>query len=374
MKIGKFNFGLIPMIFLLLLSCDSTNQLSEAEVESFVTSFFDAQVGGAASIDAYNNTLSDELMGWDDASWPGTPNTYDKANTDGDWFYEDSITHEIHDIMMVGSEASIMGSAKWYSSGLETFGQNFSGIVGMENGRLVWKRFMGVWTNSLAKDFLWPSTEIEGGLSAYNQMRTHMMELSNEEAMAISDSLVIKDPNWATAHLGQLHYYWLNNDDKKLKEVYDIAMGKLEGASIAEQYFIKSYNPAKGADTRGNIRMALLHAPNDPMLRTWYAWGEKDFDAAIDILQAGLDRMPDNTGLNNMIAYKYMYNGDMEQAEKHFKLNMMSNPSMANGHDSYGDFLLEKGDKEGAKVSFEKAFELDSNFTVSKEKADKIDK
>ena len=50
----------------------------------------------------------------------------------------------------------------------------------------------------------------------------------------------------------------------------------------------------------------------------------------------------------------------------------MSNPTMANGHDSYGDFLLEKGDKEGAKASFMKAFELDSDFTTSKEKADKI--
>lgn len=74
-----------------------------------------------------------------------------------------------------------------------------------------------------------------------------------------------------------------------------------------------------------------------------------------------------------MIAYKYMYNGDMDKAEKHFKLNTMSNPNMANGHDSYGDFLLEKGDKKGAKASFMKAFKLDSNFTVSKEKADKIE-
>jgi predicted negative regulator of RcsB-dependent stress response len=67
-----------------------------------------------------------------------------------------------------------------------------------------------------------------------------------------------------------------------------------------------------------------------------------------------------------------MYNGDMDKAEKHFKLNTMSNPTMANGHDSYGDFLLEKGDKVGAKASFMKAFELDSDFTTSKEKADKI--
>ncbi|MDG1297865.1 MAG: hypothetical protein P8P48_12045 [Saprospiraceae bacterium] len=374
MKIRNFFFCVIPVLLFFTISCENMNSLSEADVDSFLESFFDAQVGGDATIEAYNNTLSDGLMVWANASWGGAPSTYDKGDTEAAWFYEDSITYELHDVMMVGSDASVMGSATWHVAGLKTFGQSFSGIVGMEDGKMVWKRFMGVWTNTLAKDFLWPTTEAEGVMSSYNEMRKHMMELSNEKALAISDSLVMKDPNWATAHLGQLHYYWLGNDDAKLKEVYDIAMSKLEGASIAEQYFIKSYNPAKGADTRGNQRMALLHAPNDPMIRTWYAWGEKDFDAAIDILKKGLDRMPDNTGLNNMIAYKYMYNGDMEQAEKHFKLNTMSSPSMSNGHDSYGDFLLEQGDKEGAKAAFMKAFELDSNFTVSKEKADKIDK
>ena len=372
MKTKNFFLGIIPALLLVTVSCENMNKLSESDVDPFLESFFDSQIGGQATVETYNNTLSNDLVEWSNATWNKAPSAYDKAATDAAWFYEDSITYKVHDIMMVGSDASVMGSATWYVAGLETFGQRFSGIMGMENGKMVWKRFMGVWTNTLAKDFLWPSTEAKGVNSAYNKMRTHMMELSNEKALVISDSLVIKDPNWATAHLGQLHYYWLGKEEAKLKEVYDIAMTKLEGASIAEQYIIKSYNPAKGADTRGNQRMALLHAPNDPMIRTWYAWGEKDFDTAIDILQKGLDRMPDNTGLNNMIAYKYMYNGDMDKAEKHFKLNTMSNPTMANGHDSYGDFLLEKGDKAGAKASFMKAFELDSDFTTSKEKADKI--
>ena len=372
MKINNFFLGSITALLLILVSCVGNKQLSDTEIDLFIESYFDAQTFGEDKVEAFNNTLSDSLIGWENAAWAGAPSPYDKANTDADWFYEDSITYELHDVMMVGSEASVMGSATWHSAGIETFGQSFSGIIGMENGKIVWKRFMGVWTNSLAKDFLWPTTEAKDIMSDYNQMRKHMMELSNEKAMAISDSLVMKDPNWATAHLGQLHYYWLEKEDVKLKEVYDVAMGKLKGASLAEQYMIKSYNPAKGSDTRGNQRMALLHAPNDPMIRTWYAWGEKDFDVAIDILKKGLNRMPDNTGLNNMIAYKYMYNGDMDKAEKHFKLNTMSNPNMANGHDSYGDFLLEQGDKKGAKASFMKAFKLDSNFTVSKEKADKI--
>ena len=76
------------------------------------------------------------------------------------------------------------------------------------------------------------------------------------------------------------------------------------------------------------------------------------------ILKKGLNRMPDNTGLNNMIGYKLMNKGDMEQAGKHFALNVASSPKVANAHDSYGDYLLKLGNKKEAKNSFLKAYEI----------------
>ena len=109
------------------------------------------------------------------------------------------------------------------------------------------------------------------------------------------------------------------------------------------------------------------------MIRTWYAWGEKDVDVAIDILKKGLNRLPDNTGLNNMIGYKLMNKGDMEQARKHFALNVASNPKVANVHDSYGDYLLKAGNKKEAKKLFLRAYEINNNFSRSKDKADKIE-
>ena len=75
----------------------------------------------------------------------------------------------------------------------------------------------------------------------------------------------------------------MNNDLNKKTEAFNLAMSKLETASIGESYFIKSYNPDTNVDTRALLRLAFLHAPNDAMIRTWYAWGEKDVDA-IDIL------------------------------------------------------------------------------------------
>ena len=361
------------LMMLSLISCKQNNKLNEDNIKDFVSKFFESQAGANMSTDDYNNSAGKDLIAWENPSWRSSPQKFDVSNTKEDWFYEDSITFKIHDIYVINDNANVMGTAKWYSAGIETFYQNFSGIVGMENGKLVWKRHMGVWNNTLAKDFLWPSSKVEGSLDAYNKMRSHMMNLENEKALSLSDSLVKVDSTWATAHLGQLHYYSMNNDLDKKTEAYNLAMSKLETASIGESLFIKSYNPDTTVDTRALLRLAFLHAPNDPMIRTWYAWGEKDMDVALDILKKGLNRMPDNTGLNNMIGYKLMNNGDMEQAKKHFALNVASNPKVANVHDSYGDYLLKLGNKKEAKNSFLKAYEIDNSFIVSKEKADEIE-
>ena len=360
-------------MILSLISCKQNNKLNEDNIKDFVSKFFESQAGANMSTEDYNNSAGKDLMAWDNPTWRSSPVKFDVSNTKEEWFYEDSITFKIHDIYIINDNANVMGTAKWYSAGIETFYQNFSGIVGMENGKLVWKRHMGVWNNTLAKDFLWPSSKVEGSLNAYNKMRSHMMNLENEKALSLSDSLVKVDSTWATAHLGQLHYYSMNNDLDKKTESYNLAMSKLETASIGESLFIKSYNPDTTVDTRALLRLAFLHAPNDPMIRTWYAWGEKDVDVALDILKKGLNRMPDNTGLNNMIGYKLMSKGDMEQAGKHFALNVASSPKVANAHDSYGDYLLKLGNKKEAKNSFLKAYEIDNSFIVSKEKADKIE-
>ena len=136
MKTKNFFLGIIPALLLVTVSCEN-NKLSESDVDPFLESFFDSQIGGQATVETYNNTLSNDLVEWSNATWNKAPSAYDKAATDAAWLYEDSITFKVHDIMMVGSDASVMGSASWYVAGLETFGQRFSGIMGMENGKMV---------------------------------------------------------------------------------------------------------------------------------------------------------------------------------------------------------------------------------------------
>lgn len=72
--------------------------------------------------------------------------------------------------------------------------------------------------------------------------------------------------------------------------------------------------------------------------------------------------------LNN-VAYRLMNEEkDMEAAEKLFRLNMEEYPKAANPLDSYGDYLLKKGDKEGAKEYYRKSLAISEKSDIESER------
>jgi len=199
-----------------------------------------------------------------------------------------------------------------------------------------------------------------------------MMNLENDRALALSDSLVDADPNWATAHLGQMHYYWFERDKDNLLAAKAMAMSKLEGASRAEQHLIKSYDLDR--ETRlAELKSAMIHAPVDPMVRVWYAFNEPDKALARDVVQVAWDRLPQNGAVNNMMGYIYMDLEEMDKAQLHFELFMRANPDVTNAYDSYGDFYAELGDNDKAKEMYMMAYAKDPTWTGSKEKAENLE-
>ena len=69
----------------------------------------------------------------------------------------------------------------------------------------------------------------------------------------------------------------------------------------------------------------------------------------------------------NRVGYAIMQEeGDLDAAEKIFRLNMEEYPMAANPYDSYGDYLLEKGNPEEAREYFKKSISI-------AEKSDKED-
>lgn len=64
----------------------------------------------------------------------------------------------------------------------------------------------------------------------------------------------------------------------------------------------------------------------------------------------------------NAVGYRIMLNDkDLAAAEKIFKLNIEEHPEAANPYDSYGDYLVEKGNEEEARKYFEKSAALSKN-------------
>jgi uncharacterized protein len=68
-----------------------------------------------------------------------------------------------------------------------------------------------------------------------------------------------------------------------------------------------------------------------------------------------------NEYLINQLGYLALSNKHWIKAESLFKLNIVNYPKSGNAYDSYGDYLLEKGDKKNAIVQFKKALSLEEN-------------
>ena len=359
--------------------------LNEDKVEEFIVTHFAEKIGGEDAIDKLKEDAGDSILMYSLSNgWIGRPEwVNDHSKIKSEWFYEDSVVTEIKDIEVFGNIASVYGSVSWYISGIKTSRAGFHSIIGNEMGRLVFQRhsWMNWDINRSANSFVWPSTEVQGALKIYNDMRYAMANLRNNDALAYSDSLVKLDPNLAVAHIGKMHYLFLNGEKEELISLLDEIKPKIKEASIAEKYYIETMTPSSSRkEILEKYENALLYAANDPLLRGWYAYYLEDLDERIENVNIGLERFPENSLLNNMMAYLMKEKGDFEAAKHHLNVYMTVHPDEPNAYDSMGDILLASGDTLKAKEMFIKAYEMSKNlktgpeefFTTSKKKADNL--
>ena len=361
----------------LLFFASACTTISEKEAEEFIVSHFAEKVGGELAIEPFISDF-DESLGLHNLAtgWSGTPKwVNDKSLVTADWFYEDSVVTKIKSIELFGSVASVYGNAKSYISGIETYNGNFHSLVSKVKGKVIFKRHS--WASSqyrrTANSFAWPSTKIEGALSMYNRMRYAMINMRTNDAKLISDSLVDLDPKLAVAHLGQINALWMDGKRSELDSLLNDINSKIDSASQAEKYTLGIFSASKSAsEIRLKIEKALLFASADPMLRGWHGYWTDDVDDKIATLKEGLFRYPESSILNNIMGYALMDQNKFDEALNHFNVYVTVHPEEPNAYDSMGDFWLATGDSLKAKEMFLRAFEINSSFTASKEKADKL--
>ena len=359
--------------------------LNEDKVEEFIVTHFAEKIGGEDAIDKLKEDAGDSILMYSLSNgWIGRPEwVSDHSKIKAEWFYEDSIIAEVKNIEVFGNIASVYGNVSSYVSGIRTYRGGFHSIVGKQMDKLVFKRhsWMNWDVNFSANSFVWPSTEVEGALSMYNSMRYAMANLRNNDALAYSDSLVALDSTLAVAHIGKMHYLFMNAERDKLLSLIEEIKPKLEGASTAEKYYLETYAPVSNrAERLEKYEKALLYAANDPLLRGWYAYFLEDLDERIENAKIGLKRFPESSLLNNMMGYFMKDKGDMEAAKNHLQIYITVHPEEPNAYDSMGDILLASGDTLQAKEMYLKAYEMSRNlttgpedfFSTSKKKADAL--
>ena len=256
-------------------SCN--NGLDEQKVNEFITTHFAEKVGGEEAINKLKEDAGDSIIMYNLSNgWIGRPEwVNDNSKIKAEWFYEDSLIAEVKNIEVFGNVASVYGNVSAYIGGIKVQRSGFHSIVGKQMGKLVFKRHSWInWNiNRSANSFVWPSTEVEGALAMYNRMRYAMANFRNNDASAISDSLVELDPNLAVAHIGKLHYFFINGERDNLVSLMKKVKSNLEGASLAEKYYLETFTPSSSrAEILKKYEKALLYAANDPLLRAFYSY------------------------------------------------------------------------------------------------------
>ena len=377
--------NIIYVLILVVIFSSCNSGLEKEKIEEFIVTHYAEKIGGEEAIDKLKEDAGDSLLMYNLSNgWLGRPewvNDYSKIKAE--WFYEDSLIAEVKNIEVFGNVASVYGNVSAYISGLKVYQGGFHSIVGKQMGKLVFKRhsWMNWNMNRSSNSFVWPSTEVEGAQSMYNSMRYAMANFRNNDALAYSDSLVNLDSNLAVAHLGKMHYLYLNGKKEELISLMNEIKPKLEGASLAETYTIETMMPASSKEERlRKYETALLYAANDPLLRAWYAYYLEDPKSKVENIKIGLKRFPESSILNNMMAYFMMDQDKFEEARNYLNVYLTVHPDEPNAYDSMGDLLLQMGDTLNAKEMFLKAYDMSRTlssgpeefFNTSKDKAEAL--
>jgi len=377
--------NIIYVLILVAIFTSCNAGLDKEKVEKFIITHYAEKIGGEKAIDKLKEDAGDSLLMYNLSSgWVGRPEwVNDHSKIKAEWFYEDSLIAEVENIEVFGNVASVYGNVSAYISGLKVYQGGFHSIVGKQMGKLVFKRhsWMNWNMNRSSNSFVWPSTEVEGAQSMYNSMRYAMANFRNNDALAYSDSLVNIDSNLAVAHLGKMHYLYLNGKKEELTSLMNEIKPKLEGASLAETYTIATMMPSLSKEERlKEYEAALLYAANDPLLRAWYAYYLEDPKSKVENIKIGLKRFPESSILNNMMAYFMMDQDKFEEAKNYLNVYLTVHPDEPNAYDSMGDLLLQMGDTLNAKEMFFKAYDMSRTlssgpeefFNTSKDKAEAL--
>ena len=206
----------------------------------------------------------------------------------------------------------------------------------------------------------------ESGVLAFDRIK-YSLSYKNLQ-MAVDE-----DPEFFMAY-----FYMYFMADKSSKKVAEKALQSEAPLNEAEQQIKTAFKYLlDGQDEKvvEHLKMAIDLYPSDPhlykilyILQFQYM---KDVEGCLETLEKAIKADPEYPLAHNQLGYALMEIDDLEGAEKAFDTYIDLVPHLANPHDSKGDFYMQTKQFEKAYESYMKAYEIDSDFTISERKAKK---
>jgi len=206
----------------------------------------------------------------------------------------------------------------------------------------------------------------ESGMVAFDQLKAKLAWKNLEQA-------VKEDPDFFMAYFWL--YLWSSEGSKKVAEKALHTSASLNDGETQIKTAFKYLLDGQDAKVLEHLQNAVDLYPGDPyvhkILYTLQYHYMKDYEGSVKSISRAINEIPEYSWAYNMLGYAYMELEDFEKAEKALDQYMKYAPDQANPYDSKGDFFMHTKQYEKAYDHYLKAFEIDSEFTISEKKAKK---
>lgn len=231
----------------------------------------------------------------------------------------------------------------------------------------------GIYSCGPESEFMPITTSSEEALTLYKEGVVYFDQLKLEKSWDNFAKAVELDPEFFMAHFWM---YFITKDNSKnyaekaFKTRSKLSKGE-EELKMALKYLVE-----------GDSKKTILHLntlvelhPHDPQpyktLYTIQLHLLKEGESAFHTMEDAIKNCPKYGPAYNQIAYVYMERKMFDEAEEALDMYLVLCPNEANPYDSKGDFYMRTGNYEEALESYTWAWETDSDFIISKKKAEK---
>lgn len=231
-------------------------------------------------------------------------------------------------------------------------------------------------TNTKSKVLMPVTTDSELAREYYETAIIAFDQIKYADAIDNFKKAIEEDPDFFMA------LYWLyplaGENSKKVAEMaFQIDKQLSDGEELLRTAF-KYLVDGQKEKALEQVEMIIALYPEDVMpykiLYMLQFQFFKDMESARKTIEAAILVQPDHAISYNMLGYALMDLEDYVNAEKAFDKYIELAPEIANPYDSKGDFLMKMNKYEEAYESYMKAYEIDSNFSISLKKAQKAQK